>query len=89
MFPSDHDVWARIVEERMRDRLQAAQTHRLMREAGIDQPGWLSRQTGRLLCHLGLLLVTLGRRLAHYEVPPPGLFENQEPGGEQIRVSLS
>jgi hypothetical protein len=70
MLYPDPYVAKLIVEERMRDVLREAEAHRLLRQAGIGQRGWLSRQAGRLLFSLGDLLVGLGRRLERYEVLP-------------------
>ncbi len=69
MFPNP-DLYKRIAEERMRDCLRQAEVRRLLREAGIDQRGWMARQSCRLLCQLGHLLVALGRRLERYEASP-------------------
>ena len=69
IFPNP-DMGRRVMEERMRDRLHQAEAHRLLREAGIDQWGWLARQGCRVLGQLGRLLVALGRRLERYGVAP-------------------
>ena len=70
----------RVAEEQAKDRLQEAATRRMLRQAGLEQPGWLSCQVCRLLSHLGQLLVVLGQRLQRYAVPTL-------PSAEQHKVS--
>ena len=70
----------RVAEEQAKDRLREATTRRMLRQAGVEQPGWVSCQVCRLLSHLGHLLVVLGRRLQRYEIPTI-------PSAEQNKVS--
>lgn len=66
----------RLIELRVEEALRAAERNRLLREAGIQRQGWLSRQGCWLLCQLGRLLVALGQRLQkRFQVPPLSLKE--------------
>jgi hypothetical protein len=60
----------RLAEARreMRDEaaLRLARSQTLLRQAGVQQPGWLARQGCGLVCRLGRLLVALGSRLERY-----------------------
>ena len=67
----------RIVDGHIREVMVWCETRRLLRAAGIDQRGWLSRGGCWLLCRLGRLLVTLGRRLQRYGQPGGVLLEGQ------------
>lgn len=66
MLHANYALAKRIADMRVEEALRWAETHRLLREAGIDQRGWLSRQACWLLGQLGHLLVALGRRLERY-----------------------
>ena len=70
----------RVAEEQSKDRLREAATRRMLRQAGLVQPGWVSCQVCRLLSHLGHLLVVLGKRLQRYAMPAI-------PSAEQQRTS--
>jgi len=66
----------RLMEMRVEEALRAAELHRLLREAGIQRQGWLSRPGCWLLYQLGRLLVALGQRLQkRFQVPPLSLRE--------------
>jgi len=58
-----------LMEIRTQGILRRNETRRLLRQAGLEQRGWLSRQNCWLLCQLGHLLVSLGKRLERYEQP--------------------
>ena len=79
MFIPDYKA-ERVAEEQAKDRLQEAATRRMLRQAGLEQPGWVSCQFCRLLSHLGHLLVVLGRRLQRYTI-------SRIPSAEQNKVS--
>ena len=53
-----------VKAEQRYDDLRKIETNRLLRRAGVDQPGWLRVQVDRAECHLGEVLLTLGGRLA-------------------------
>lgn len=66
----------RLIELRVEEALRAAERNRLLREAGIQRQGWLSRQGCWLLCQLGRLLVALGQLLQkRFQVPSLSLKE--------------
>jgi len=69
MFLLDDDLAQRIVTAQIEDRMRRLETRRLLREAGIDSRGWLSRRGSWVLCQLGCLLVALGRRLQQCDLP--------------------
>ena len=56
-----------LMDIRTQGILHRTQTRSLLRQAGLEQRGWLSRKNHWLLCQLGHLLVALGRRLERYE----------------------
>ena len=58
-----------LMEIRTQGLLRRTETRSMLRQAGLEQQGWLSRQNCWLLCQLGHLLVALGRRLERYERP--------------------
>ena len=58
-----------LMEIRTQGILRRNETRKLLRQAGLEQRGWLSRQNCWLLCQLGHLLVALGRRLERYGRP--------------------
>jgi hypothetical protein len=57
-----------------------AESHGLLRRAGVARRGWLSRQACRLLAHLGRSLVALGKRLEQYSLPQSLPLEGQMGG---------
>lgn len=67
----------RIVDGHIREVMIWRESCRLLRAAGIDQRGWLARGVCWLLCQLGRLLVTLGRRLQRYGQRGSVLLEGQ------------
>lgn len=58
-----------LIDMRLEEAQSASARQNLLRQAGVLQSGWLSRQACRLLYHLGHLLVALGQRLEQYAVP--------------------
>jgi hypothetical protein len=70
MILPNAEMAKRVAEEQRQDLLREAETYRLLRQAGIHRPGWLSRQICWLLYRLGHVLVILGRRLERYEGSP-------------------
>jgi hypothetical protein len=64
-------------EMKVQEALREAGRRRLLREARIDQRGWLPRQGCRLLCRMGRLLVTLGQQLQRLGPPQTLLLEGQ------------
>ena len=52
--------------------LRKAEEERLLREAGLDQRGWFSRLSTRLVGQLGHVLVTWGERLERFEAASGG-----------------
>ena len=81
MFPQNDDLAQRIVNAHIEDRMRRLETRRLLREAGIDDRGWLSRQGSWLLRQLGRLLVALGRRLQQCDLPQALPLEGRMTGG--------
>ncbi len=71
MFLPDHRVAMRLAEEQRKHRLQEAESHRLLCQAGIARRGWLPGLLRRSLARVGRLLVVLGRWLERYEAPSP------------------
>ena len=65
------DLVKRVEKRRREEAMNQAECWRLLRRTGIDRRGWLSIQVCRLLCQLGRLLITLGRRLESYGSPSP------------------
>jgi len=61
-----------LEKQRRQTVLQKAELARLLRETGIDQRGWFSHQSARLLSRFGHLLVALGERLERCESPSRG-----------------
>lgn len=63
MFPPDCFLANHIMKQRVQDRLREVERRRLLRQAGIYQPSWLSCRARQLLSWFGHLLVGLGQRL--------------------------
>ena len=63
-------VEQRIAERRRQETIREAEINRLLYEAGLIQPGPLSRLWSKLLGHLGHLLVAVGQRLECYSTSP-------------------
>jgi hypothetical protein len=55
-----------VMDLRVADALQDAESRALLRQATIQPRTWLPQQGCWLLCQLGHLLVALGRRLEQY-----------------------
>jgi hypothetical protein len=70
-----------IADMRVEEALRRLETRHLLIQAGIDPRGWVSRQSRRVLCHLGRLLVALGRRLEGYGLPSTVSLEGQLSSG--------
>jgi hypothetical protein len=70
MILPNAEMAKQVAEEQRRDLLREAETYRLLRQAGLFRPGWLSREVCWLLSRLGHVLVILGRRLERYEASP-------------------
>jgi len=71
----------KIAAMRVEEARRRLEVRCLLREAGIDRRGWVSRQSSWALCQLGRLLVALGRRLERYGLPPAMSLEGQRAGG--------
>ena len=56
-----------VKAEQTHDWLQEAEVDRLLRQAGIDQRGWLRIQADKGVCRLGEILVAVGSRLICHE----------------------
>ena len=69
LFPNDY-LAQRLHNDRLRNDVCRAETQRVLREAGIDQRGWVAFVLCRLLRGLGCLLVALGQRLQLVDGPP-------------------
>jgi len=69
-LPYDEYVGRYIAEQRVRAGIREAEIRCLLREAGPKRQRWLSCWARRLLGHLGHLLVSVGKRLERYAVPP-------------------
>jgi hypothetical protein len=59
-------VAERMMRVRAEEEQRRAESRRLLRQAGLERQGRLSRPSGWLLCQLGRLLVALGERLKRY-----------------------
>ena len=71
MILPHYDLVMWITEQQIKDNLQKAERRRMLRQAGLDQRGWMSLKACQLLYRLGCLLVALGQRLLErYERPP-------------------
>jgi hypothetical protein len=64
-----------VKAEQTRDWLREAEMDRLLRQAGIDQRGWLRIQADKGLCRLGEVLVAVGGRLICRESERQTAFE--------------
>ena len=65
-----------VKAEQTRDWLQEAEMDRLLRQAGIDQRGWLRIQVDKGVCRLGEILVAVGSRLVCYESERQATFQS-------------
>lgn len=72
-----------LTREKIAERLHQAEIHRLLHQAKPRRPSWLHRQRCWLLCQLGHLLVTLGRRLQQYSSAQPASLEPAEMLGRE------
>jgi hypothetical protein len=81
MFPQNDDLAQQIVKAHIEDRMRRLETRRLLREAGIDSRGWVSRQGSWVLRQLGCLLITLGQRLQQCDLPQALPLEGKMTGG--------
>jgi hypothetical protein len=61
-----------LEKQRRQAALQKAAVAQLLLDAGIDQRGWFSRQSARLVSRFGRLLVVWGERLECYDSPSRG-----------------
>ena len=68
-LPYDVYLNQQVEQQRRQAALQRAVVERLLREASVDQRGWFSRQSARLVSRFGHLLVVLGERLERYGSP--------------------
>lgn len=64
-----------VKAEQINDWLQEAEMDRLLRQAGIDQRGWLRIQADKGVCRLGEILVAVGSRLLCHESERQAKFE--------------
>lgn len=79
MFPmSPYDV-KRIADVRAEEALRRMHHRRLVRQATMNQRGWLMRQVAPLLRRSGRLLVAAGRRLQDIGSPQKSPIEGQGP----------
>jgi len=69
-----HEI-VNVKAEQTRDWLQEAEMDRLLRQAGVDQRGWLRIQADKGLCRLGEILVAVGSRLICHETERQAAFE--------------
>jgi len=60
---SDYFLTEKLMDQRVHEEHHRAELRRLAREARMAHPSWASRQRCKLLCRLGLALVSLGRQL--------------------------
>jgi hypothetical protein len=59
-----------LAQQKVEDCAQRAERRRMLRQAGVDQRGWLALGACKLLSRVGCLLVALGRRLERAARPP-------------------
>jgi hypothetical protein len=78
----NHYLAVRLADMRAEEALHRAEIRRLIREAGIVDRGWWSRQRCWLLCQLGRLLVAVGRRLKQYGAAGALSLEGKAVGGK-------
>jgi hypothetical protein len=78
----NHYLAVRLTEMRIEEALHRAEVRRLIREAGIVDRGWWSRQRYWLLCQLGQMLVAVGRRLKQYGAAGTLPLEGKAIGGK-------
>jgi len=77
MYVPNYYLAQRFAEQRLRDCQRKAEMHCMLRQAGVDQRGWLALGACKLLSGLGWLLVALGRwleRVARSPVAPSAGF---------------
>jgi hypothetical protein len=63
MYSSDLRASKAVMHARLDKALQRQEALTVLTEAGIDNRGWLARQTRWVLCGLGARLVELGNNL--------------------------
>lgn len=81
MFQLNDYLILRIMEMHVEEAIHEAGIRRLLRGAGIDRQGWLSKQGRLLLCRMGHLLVRWGQQLQRYGLPQTTPFKEQRAGG--------
>jgi len=62
LVPNDY-LALRLHNERLRTDVRRLERERVLREAGVDQRGWVTFLACKLLRGMGCLLVAVGRRL--------------------------
>lgn len=81
LYAFDLYVAEQMMRVRAEEEQRRAEFRTLLRQAGIERQGWLSRPSGWLLCQLGRLLVALGERLKRYGRPESLPLKAQMNGG--------
>lgn len=89
IFRTNYYLAQQMMKVHTEEVLRRAEIRRLLREAGIDQRGWLSRQVHWLSCQLGRLLVALGQRLQRIESPQTLCPEGGSGGGASSLWGIS
>ncbi len=67
-FP-DIPLEATMMKLRVDDARRQAEASHALRQAGVVEQGWLTRQSSHVLCRLGAWLVDVGERLEHIGMP--------------------
>jgi hypothetical protein len=68
-LPYEEYLSQQLGEQRLQAALQEAAVAQLLGDAGIDQRGWFSSQSVKLVSAFGRLLVEWGGRLERYGTP--------------------
>lgn len=69
MHSADYRSAKALMDRRVEQAQRQAEALHLLRQAGVEPQGWLSRQGRELARGLALLLMRLGARLVSYGLP--------------------
>ena len=75
MWYTDFDLEERLMHLRVQEEHDEAKLRRLAHEERKACPSWVSEQCGRLLCNVGGLLESRGRRLLDAGLPRAAFTE--------------
>ncbi len=69
MLSTDLRAINALMDMRLDEARQQAESRDLWQQAGLEELGWLHQQRSWLLCQVGQLLTTLGQRLEQIGLP--------------------